>query len=49
VLLTGIAVGLAAGGYFSIPYLETMLNTVSTDDAYINGHVTLVPRGSQAW
>ena len=35
-------VGLAAGGYFLIPYVETMLNTVSTDDAYVNGHVTLV-------
>src|SRR6516164_3992982 len=41
-LLTGVAVGLAAAGYFAIPYVETMLNTVSTDDAYVNGHVTLV-------
>jgi membrane fusion protein (multidrug efflux system) len=41
-LLTGIVVGLAAGGYFTIPYVVTMLSTVSTDDAYVNGHVTLV-------
>ena len=41
-LLTGVVVGLAAGGYFLIPYVETMLSTVSTDDAYVNGHVTLV-------
>ena len=38
----GIVVGLAAGGYSLIPYVETMFNTVSTDDAYVNGHVTLV-------
>src|SRR5262249_23550830 len=41
-LLTGVMVGLAAGGYSLIPYVKTMLNTVSTDDAYVNGHVTLV-------
>ena len=41
-LLAGVVVGLAAGGYFLIPYVETMLNTVSTDDAYVNGHVTFV-------
>ena len=41
-LLAGVVVGLAAGGYFLIPYVETMLSTVSTDDAYVNGHVTLV-------
>ena len=46
-LLTGVVVGLAACGYASIPYVEAMLNTVSTDDAYVNGHVTLVaPRVS---
>jgi membrane fusion protein (multidrug efflux system) len=27
---------------FGIPWIETMLNTVSTDDAYVNGHVTFV-------
>jgi membrane fusion protein (multidrug efflux system) len=26
--------------YFTIPTIWTMLNTVSTDDAYVNGHVT---------
>src|SRR5262249_9228949 len=42
-LLTGAVVGLAAGGYFLlVPWVETMLNTVSTDDAYVNGHVTFV-------
>ena len=41
-LLTGAVVGLAVGGYALIPYVKTMLNTVSTDDAYVNGHVTLV-------
>lgn len=28
--------------YFGWPVLETMLNTISTDDAYVNGHVTFV-------
>src|SRR5262249_18097910 len=41
-LLTGVVVGLAAGGYASFPYVKTALNTVSTDDAYVSGHVTLV-------
>src|SRR5262245_10299857 len=42
-LLLAVAVaGLAAGGYYLAPTVETMLNTVSTDDAYVNGHVTLV-------
>ncbi|MFL5286281.1 MAG: efflux RND transporter periplasmic adaptor subunit [Rhodopila sp.] len=27
---------------FGIPWVEEMLNTVSTDDAYVNGHVTFV-------
>jgi membrane fusion protein (multidrug efflux system) len=46
--LLAVAVGLAAGGYvFLAPRVETMLNTVSTDDAYVNGHVTFVaPRVS---
>jgi membrane fusion protein (multidrug efflux system) len=34
--------GLATGGYLLKPAVETALNTVSTDDAYVNGHVTLV-------
>jgi membrane fusion protein, multidrug efflux system len=33
---------LAALLAFGIPYLERALNTVSTDDAYVNGHVTFV-------
>ena len=27
---------------FGVPWLRTTLNTVSTDDAYVNGHVTFV-------
>ena len=43
----GLAVGVAVGGYYLKPVVETGLNTVSTDDAYVNGHVTLVaPRVS---
>ena len=43
----GLAAGLAVGGYYLKPAVETALNTVSTDDAYVNGHVTLVaPRVS---
>jgi membrane fusion protein (multidrug efflux system) len=41
-LLAGIVVGLAVGGFFLVPWIETALNTVSTDDAYVNGHVTFV-------
>ncbi len=37
-----VVVGLAVGGYFLYPIVITMLNTVSTDDAYVNGHVTFV-------
>jgi membrane fusion protein (multidrug efflux system) len=41
-LLAGVLLGLAAGGYFLMPWVLTALNTVSTDDAYVNGHVTFV-------
>src|SRR4051794_37562209 len=41
-LLAGAVVGLAVGGYVLVPWVETMLSTVSTDDAYVNGHVTFV-------
>jgi membrane fusion protein (multidrug efflux system) len=41
-LLGGLAVGLVVAAYSLIPMLVTALNTVSTDDAYVNGHVTLV-------
>jgi membrane fusion protein, multidrug efflux system len=39
--VAGIAV-LACLLVFGIPLIEEMLNTVSTDDAYVNGHVTFV-------
>jgi membrane fusion protein, multidrug efflux system len=38
---------LVAAGVFGIPRIRLMLNTVSTDDAYVNGHLTFVaPRVS---
>jgi membrane fusion protein (multidrug efflux system) len=37
----GVAV-LAVLLVFGIPWVEEMLNTASTDDAYVNGHVTFV-------
>jgi membrane fusion protein (multidrug efflux system) len=37
----GVAV-LAVLIVFGIPWVEEMLNTVSTDDAFVNGHVTFV-------
>src|SRR5262249_42600132 len=37
-----ILAALGAGGVLAIPAAQTALNTVSTDDAYVNGHVTLV-------
>jgi membrane fusion protein, multidrug efflux system len=33
---------LAAALWFGIPLVQMALNTVSTDDAYVNGHVTFV-------
>ena len=36
------ALVLAAIGIFGVPWLQLTLNTVSTDDAYVNGHVTFV-------
>jgi membrane fusion protein, multidrug efflux system len=41
-LFAGAAVAVAVGGHFLMPEVNTALNTVSTDDAYVNGHVTLV-------
>jgi membrane fusion protein, multidrug efflux system len=41
-LWAGIAVALLVGGYFLVPWVDTVLNTVSTDDAYVNGHLTFV-------
>src|SRR5262249_43944955 len=46
-LLALLTAGLAVGAYYLVPWVITALNTVSTDDAYVNGHVTfLAPRGS---
>jgi membrane fusion protein (multidrug efflux system) len=40
-----LVLGLAVAGYFLVPWIITALNTISTDDAYINSHVTfLAPR-----
>ena len=36
------ALVLAAVGIFGVPWIRLTLNTVSTDDAYVNGHVTFV-------
>ncbi len=36
------ALVLAAALWFGIPWVQLTLNTVSTDDAYVNGHVTFV-------
>ena len=33
---------LAAALIFGVPWIRLTLNTVSTDDAYVNGHVTFV-------
>lgn len=41
-LVAAGAVGLVVAAYFLVPWVITALNTVSTDDAYVNGHVTFV-------
>ena len=41
-LVAAAILAVAAGAYFLIPWIVTALNTVSTDDAYVNGHVTFV-------
>jgi membrane fusion protein, multidrug efflux system len=42
-LLAAAGVLILAGAlWFGIPWVQTALNTVSTDDAYVNGHVTFV-------
>ncbi len=49
-LLLGVlgALILAVVGVFGIPWIRLAFNTVSTDDAYVNGHVTFVaPRVSR--
>jgi len=46
-LAAGTVAVLAVGGYFLVPWIHTALSTVSTDDAYVNGHMTFVaPRVS---
>jgi membrane fusion protein, multidrug efflux system len=43
VLLVGAGVaGVVFAAYFIVPWLYLALTTVSTDDAYVNGHVTFV-------
>ncbi len=43
-LLLGVAAVLVLGAVvvFGIPWVRRSLNTVSTDDAFVNGHVTFV-------
>ncbi len=41
-LFAGAVAGLCVGGYFLVPRMLMAMNTVSTDDAYVNGHVTFV-------
>jgi membrane fusion protein, multidrug efflux system len=41
-LLAALLIGLGVGAYLLVPWIITALNTVSTDDAYVNGHVTFV-------
>jgi membrane fusion protein, multidrug efflux system len=43
-LLIGVlaALGLAAIWVYGVPWVQLTLNTVSTDDAFVNGHVTFV-------
>lgn len=38
----GTIAGIIVTGYYIYPWIQTALNTVSTDDAYVNGHVTFV-------
>lgn len=46
-LLGGTVAALVAGSYFLAPWVNTALSTVSTEDAYVNGHATFVaPRVS---
>jgi membrane fusion protein, multidrug efflux system len=41
-LAAAAVVGVAVAGILLVPWVQTVLNTVSTDDAYVNGHVTFV-------
>ena len=42
VVIAVVIVVLALAAYFGVPIVDRALNTVSTDDAYVNGHFTLV-------
>jgi membrane fusion protein, multidrug efflux system len=42
ILLAAIVIGLGIVAWLLVPWIVTALNTVSTDDAYVNGHVTYV-------
>jgi membrane fusion protein (multidrug efflux system) len=42
VVRLAVLAGLVAGGFYVAPLVQTARNTVSTDDAYVNGHVTFV-------
>src|SRR4051794_20004863 len=37
-----LVLALLGVGYWLAPLVQTALNTISTDDAYVNGHVTFV-------
>jgi membrane fusion protein (multidrug efflux system) len=41
-ILAMVSLGVVGGVYNLAPVVATMLTTVSTDDAYVNGHVTFV-------
>jgi len=41
-VLIGIVIIVAGATYFLVPLISTAVNTVSTDDAYVNGDVTYV-------
>ncbi len=47
-IIVAVLAGLAYGIYALIPAIQTALNTVSTDDAYVNGHVTFLAPGFPA-
>jgi len=42
ILAVVVAIGIVAALILGQPYVREMLNTISTDDAYVNGHVTFV-------
>ena len=41
-LMLGVLIGLIFGAVAALPTIRMALDTVSTDDAYINGHVTML-------